>query len=72
MVGDDELAAAQRHVADGELRIVRQRALVDALKAAGHAKLATDAEALLASFLDLQSQYEAAARRLSEARERQH
>ena len=66
-VAETELERAQRHIAEGEMRIARQSALVDELKASGHARLAVDAERLLTEFLALQAEYERHAGRLADA-----
>jgi hypothetical protein len=54
---ESELAMVRRHVREGEMHVARQRAVVDRLRAEGLP--VAEAEALLATFEDLQRQHEA-------------
>lgn len=54
---ESELAMVRRHVREGEMHVAKQRALVDHLRAEGLP--VEEAEALLATFEDLQRQHEA-------------
>ena len=67
-MAETELEQVQRHIAEGEVRILRQRALVAELKRDRRMGLAEEAERLLAQFLAIQAQHETHAKRLGQIR----
>lgn len=64
---ETELAMVRRHVREGGMHVARQRALVDRLK--GDGLPVEEAEALLATFEELQRQHEAHLARAEGAKE---
>jgi hypothetical protein len=67
---ETELEQAHRLVAQGDLTIERQRAVIEYLEASGHHELAAKAQALLKEVLAIQAEHLIRMRRLSDGRDR--